>query len=88
MEALAFLKNKKIHIDLLITDMVMPEMNGNELAEKIKNFVPDIRILFTSGYTEERIQVDGIIDDRVQFIQKPYSTHSLGKIVREILDSR
>ncbi|MFN2358601.1 MAG: ABC transporter substrate-binding protein, partial [Desulfotignum sp.] len=73
-------------IHLVITDVVMPEMNGRDLAEKLSALYPDINILFMSGYTADVIAHQGILDDGVAFIQKPFSMADLGEKVRAVLD--
>jgi len=74
----------KIH--LLMTDVVMPEMNGRNLSGKITDLYPDIRLLFMSGYTANVIAHQGVLDDGVAFIQKPFSMADLAEKVREVLD--
>ncbi|ACF43160.1 ATP-binding protein [Pelodictyon phaeoclathratiforme] len=73
-------------IDLLLTDVMMPEMNGFELAQRIKSVVPDIKVLFMSGYSTDVISDDTIIQDGVNFIQKPFSFKALSVAVRAILN--
>ncbi len=73
-------------IDLLITDVIMPRMGGKELSRQIKSIFPDIRILFMSGYTDSAIVDHGILEDGVEFIQKPFTPMALLKKVRDILD--
>jgi PAS domain S-box-containing protein len=73
-------------IDLLMTDVVLPEMNGRDLAEKITGLSPDIRLLFMSGYTANVIAHQGILDDGVAFIQKPFSMADMTAKVRAVLD--
>ena len=73
-------------IDLLMTDVVLPEMNGRKLAEKIAGFYPGIRLLFMSGYTANVIAHHGILDDGVAFIQKPFSMADMEIKVRAVLD--
>jgi PAS domain S-box-containing protein len=85
-EALTMISNKNTPIDLIITDMIMPEMNGYELAEKLKVIKPDIRIIFTSGYTEDHIASNGIVDESIYFLPKPYSPKTMAKKVRAVLD--
>ncbi len=75
---------KKIH--LLITDVIMPEMNGLALADTLQSFYPDLRRIFMSGYTANAISHQGVLDDGVQFIQKPFSKKDLAVIIREVLD--
>ncbi len=73
-------------INLLITDVVMPEMNGRDLAKTILSSCPDIKLLFMSGYTANVIEDHGVLEKGVNFIQKPFSKNNLGAKVREILD--
>ena len=74
----------KIH--LLVTDVVMPEMNGRELAGRLHTFYPDLNVLFMSGYTSEAITHQGVLDHGMQFIQKPFSKEELAVKVRAMLD--
>ena len=74
-------------IHLLLSDVVMPTMNGKELQARIVEMKPGIKTLFMSGYTANVIAQRGVIDQGVNFIQKPFSTVSLAKKVREVLDS-
>ena len=73
-------------IDLLITDVVMPEMNGRELSERLLQQFPNLKCLFMSGYTADVIAHHGVLDRGVQFINKPFSQHALATKMREILD--
>jgi len=75
--ALQLAKKHSGVIHLLVTDVVMPEMNGRELTKKIKNIYPDIKILFMSGYTSNVIVHRGVLDDGVNFLQKPFSHNDL-----------
>jgi two-component system, cell cycle sensor histidine kinase and response regulator CckA len=72
-------------IELLITDVVMPEMNGRDLAQKLQARSPKLKILFMSGYTAEVIVHRGVLNEGVQFIQKPFSRNDLGVKVRAAL---
>jgi len=74
----------KIH--LLMTDVVMPEMNGRDLAEKVTAIFPEIKLLFMSGYAANVITHQGVLDDGVAFMQKPFSTNELAKKIRDVLD--
>jgi DNA-binding NtrC family response regulator len=69
-----------------MTDVVMPEMNGRDLAVQITAIYPDIRLLFMSGYTADVIAHQGVLDDGVAFIQKPFSMEDMTAKVREVLD--
>ena len=84
--ALALVLDLGQRIDLLITDLVMPEMNGKELALKIAEMFPEIRILFASGYTDNHIVHSGSLDEGIDFIHKPFSVKDLARRIREILD--
>ena len=72
-------------IDLLITDVIMPEMSGRELAERLSEKHPAMRRLFMSGYTASVIANRGVLDDGMQFMQKPFSRRDLAAKVREAL---
>jgi len=72
-------------IDLLITDVIMPGMNGKELADKIRELRPGIKILFMSGYTANIIGQHGVLDGNVHFIQKPFTFYKLADKVKESL---
>ncbi len=84
-EAIGLAEKHAGEIRLVITDVVMPEMNGRELAERLHSLYPDMKILFTSGYTANVIGHKGVLDEGVSFIQKPYSMKDLAAKVREAL---
>ncbi len=73
-------------IHLLITDVVMPEMNGRDLAGKLLSLYPDLKWLFMSGYTANAIAHHGVLDQGINFIQKPFSKQDLSVKVRKVLD--
>jgi len=75
-------------IQLLMTDVVMPEMNGWELALALQTAHPGLRCLFTSGYTRDVIARNGVLADGLQFLQKPYTKQILLTKVREVLDAK
>ncbi len=75
-------------IHLLMTDVVMPEMNGRDLARNLTLLYPDIRRLFMSGYTANVIAHHGVLDEDVHFIQKPFSLQALAAMVRQALDDQ
>jgi|GEM_PF-6459671 len=87
-KALEIASEMKDGIDLLMTDVVMPGMNGRQLAEKLKEIHPETKVLFTSGYTENIIAHHGVVDEGLNFIGKPYSMNMLARKIREILDER
>lgn len=74
-------------IELLMTDVVMPEMNGRDLATNLTTLYPHLKCIFMSGYTAEVIAHHGVIDDGLYFIQKPFPLYTLAAKVREVLDS-
>lgn len=85
-EALQLAKEFAGPIHLILTDVVMPEMSGPELASQVSSFRPDIKVIFTSGYTDDAIARQGILDPQVAFIQKPYRPKALARKIREVLD--
>ncbi|HSW40837.1 MAG TPA: ATP-binding protein, partial [Acidobacteriota bacterium] len=85
-EALRLAETHAGRIDLLISDVIMPEMNGRELAGKISSLIPGVRCLFMSGYMADVIAAQGIFDAGASFIQKPFSREALYRKVRETLD--
>lgn len=72
-------------IDLLVTDVIMPEMNGRDLVERIRERAPDLRALFMSGYTSDVISKRGVLEDGVCFIQKPFTIDEIAAKVRDAL---
>lgn len=86
--ALDHVKQNPRKFDLLLTDVIMPDMNGNQLREAIEEIQPQIKTLFMSGYTSEIISYQGVVAKSVNFIQKPFSKQSLAEKIRSILDAR
>jgi len=85
-EAIRLAQEHPGRIDLLLTDVVMPEMNGRDLAKNLLSIYPTIRRLFMSGYTADVIAYHGVLDEGVNFIQKPFSKKDLGRKLREALE--
>ncbi len=84
-EAIRMAEKHSGDIHLLITDVIMPEMNGRELAQKLMSLYPGLKSLFMSGYTADVISPHGMLDAGVHFIQKPFSTKELAEKTQEIL---
>jgi two-component system, cell cycle sensor histidine kinase and response regulator CckA len=78
----------KEHIDILITDVVMPGIGGRELAKKLTSLRPDISVLYLSGYTEDAVITHGALGPKTAFLQKPFTLQNLAKKVREVLRAR
>jgi two-component system cell cycle sensor histidine kinase/response regulator CckA len=88
LDAIHIIEEYTGEIKLLMTDVVMPEMNGRELAKKILSRFPRLKCLFMSGYTANVIAHHGVLDEGVYFIQKPFSRKDLAAKVREVLDQK
>ncbi|MCK5035997.1 MAG: response regulator [Candidatus Sabulitectum sp.] len=86
-EAICLFENGTPRIDLLITDLILPGMNGKELADKLLTVSPRSRCLFMSGYTSGAISHGGILDEGIHFIQKPFALQDLTTMVRKVLNT-
>jgi hypothetical protein len=84
-EALEFLRAKSEPIDLLISDIVMPQMNGLDLAREAQTLRPGMRLLLMSGYTETSVSAQGLIGPDTVFIHKPFTAATLREKVGEAL---
>ncbi len=84
--ALAALRDPSVRLDLLVTDVIMPELDGRRLADALRAVRPALRVLYASGYTEDVIAHHGVLDGDVDFLAKPYSVATLARRVREALD--
>jgi signal transduction histidine kinase len=73
-------------IHLLVTDVVMPQMNGKQLADRLRSGRPELKVLFMSGYTDSAIVEHGVLEPGIQFLHKPFTPAGLGAKVREALD--
>ena len=86
-EALSISQDLERDIKLMITDVVMPQMSGRELAERVLAVRPNLPVLFMSGYTDDAIVRHGLLDEKLNFIQKPFDSTTVARKVREVLDS-
>lgn len=86
-DAIALAKQYKDRINLLFSDIVMPGMDGMELAAKIKRILPDIKVLFTSGYPVEQLVQHGMNYDDIQILQKPFRGQELAEAIHRALSS-
>jgi len=86
-EALLLCEKGLEQIDLLLTDVVMPQMSGPELARRLRLLRPEIKVLCMSGYTDDAAIRYGVIKEEIAYLQKPLTLHTLSKKVREVLDN-
>ncbi len=86
-EGLAICKANHSDIHLLVTDVVMPRMNGRQLADQVTQIAPKIKVLYISGYTNNAIVHYGVLDPGLWFLPKPFTLSALMAKVREVLDS-
>jgi CheY-like chemotaxis protein len=87
-EALGLARQIGCDLDILVTDVVMPGLNGRELHGKIKELCPDTKVLFMSGYTDNVIIHKGFVDEGVKFLQKPFTVKELSEKIRETLEDQ
>jgi CheY-like chemotaxis protein len=86
-EALAVARRHAGPIDLLLTDAVMPQMGGLELAECLVALQPGLKVLYMSGYTERTVVHQRVLDADVPYLQKPVTVEAVTRRVREVLDA-
>jgi two-component system cell cycle sensor histidine kinase/response regulator CckA len=86
-EALQILKQQRGPIDLMLTDLVMPGLNGRELASRLTSRYPEMKVLFMSGYVDNGVMDKNMAGPGLVYIQKPFEAHALARKVRELLDS-
>jgi two-component system, cell cycle sensor histidine kinase and response regulator CckA len=87
-EALALAREFDKHLDLVITDVVMDVMSGRELWDKVKPIHPEADVIFISGYTEDEVLKQGVSQDGVRFLSKPFNSKALLEKIRDILDAK
>jgi PAS domain S-box-containing protein len=85
--ALALAAKKQHDIKLLLTDVVMPNLNGREVAEQFSGLLPDARVVFMSGYTNDAVVLHGILERGVAYLQKPFTGDALAEKIRAVLDA-
>lgn len=86
LEALSLLQRHKGPLDLLVTDVVMPQMGGRELADRIRTAMPGLKVLFVSGYTDGAMLKEGELEAGTDLLQKPFNPNQLASRVRDVLD--
>jgi len=87
-EALEIAKKIAGGLDILVTDVVMPGMNGRELHRRVVEYCPEVKVLFMSGYTDNVIIHKGFVDEGVKFLQKPFTVRELADKIRDTLEDR
>jgi two-component system cell cycle sensor histidine kinase/response regulator CckA len=86
-DALRMAREHPDPIHLLLTDVVMPQMSGREVANQVIVLRPSTKVLFISGYTDDAIVQHGVLDPKTAFLHKPFSPDDLARKVREVLDN-
>jgi PAS domain S-box-containing protein len=86
-EAITICRQQDRQIDLILTDVVMPEMNGREMVDQIRAFLPDSKVIFMSGYSADIVAQRGIIDEGTHYLQKPLNSNRLGAKLCEVLST-
>jgi PAS domain S-box-containing protein len=86
--ALRIAEEHGLRLDLLITDIIMPKMNGRELSELLQGLCPDITVLYISGYTEDCLGENGILDQQIHFLRKPFNAGTMLTKIRHVLDTK
>jgi len=83
--AVRLCEDRNVHIDIVLSDIIMPGMNGKDMMDKITSIRPGIKTLYTSGYSSEIISRQGLIEGNMHFIQKPFSLKVLNEKIKEVL---
>jgi two-component system cell cycle sensor histidine kinase/response regulator CckA len=87
-EALSIMKEQRPDIDIVLTDVIMPEMGGREMIDRLRERFPDILAIYMSGYTDDDILRRGMLDPSMEFLQKPFTATALTQLLRRVLDER
>jgi DNA-binding NtrC family response regulator len=80
------LASRSRHIDVLVTDVVMPHFSGTDLAAHLRSTRPELRVLFMSGYSDNAVVRNGLLEDSATFLQKPFTPEELLRKLRSVLD--
>jgi signal transduction histidine kinase/CheY-like chemotaxis protein len=86
LEAIRIAQSEPGRIDMLMTDVVMPDMSGRQLVHHLTRFIPDLKYLFSSGYTDNVIAHHGVLEEGIHFINKPYTKKQLAAKIRDVLE--
>jgi CheY-like chemotaxis protein len=87
-DAVALCEQNETSIQLMLTDVVMPKMSGRELAQRLARLRPELKVIYMSGYAEDVLLRQGVLDASITFLQKPFRQYELTAKVRKVLDSR
>ena len=88
LEALQIVERAQARVDVVLTDVIMPNLSGRELADRLATRMPDVPVIYMSGYTNETIVQYGVLDSGRPFLQKPFSAAALTQLIRHVLDNR
>jgi CheY-like chemotaxis protein len=86
-EALAAVSEKGVRPDVVLTDVVIPGMSGPVLVEHLRETLPDLKVIYMSGYTDDAIAKRGVVESGVNFLQKPFTMSALAKIIDTALSA-
>ncbi|MCF8108310.1 MAG: response regulator, partial [Desulfohalobiaceae bacterium] len=84
-EALRLFADKQESIDIVLTDVILPGMKGNELARALKKQAPNLKVLYMSGYTDTGVVLHGVLEKWATYLQKPFSPEGLARRLRAVL---
>jgi CheY-like chemotaxis protein len=87
-EAVDMCSGRKATIHLMLTDVVLPDMSGVDLSKRLAAIMPEMKVIFMSGYTSVGILQEGLLESDVEFIQKPFTSETLARRIREVIDSK
>jgi CheY-like chemotaxis protein len=87
-EAIDACSRREATVHLVLTDVVLPDMSGVDLSKRLAAIMPAMKVIFMSGYTSVGVLQEGLLESGVEFIQKPFTSESLARKIREVLDSK